>query len=147
METHDVFGYTRRLRAESREGQIKRDYMTSFGEPVASRRATSHAASPPTFPRHTQPSAPPRPPWSAVQSPDLCDPREPASDPQTASLGARWSGAATAAGSSPHWWSCDETNRKWRQRSSQVSSKMIYCMCPRSTKRFLLPPPDSLPSN
>lgn len=105
METHDIFGYTRWLRAADWGGQIKKDYTTSTGERFASQHTTSYAASLPTFLRHIRPSAPPRLPWSDVQSPDRCDQRGPESDPQTASLWARWSWVVTAAGSSPHWWS------------------------------------------
>lgn len=99
METHNIFGYTWRLRAADWGGQIKKDYTLSAGEHVAAQCGASYAASLPTSLRHIRPSAPPRLLWSDVQNPARCDQRGPESDPRTASLWARWSWEATAAGS------------------------------------------------
>lgn len=131
LEGNHQHGNTRRLwlheEAPSweqvREGGEEQDYKSSLRRVscINSQRVlplnkqpplpavSSYVASPPTCPRPAQPSAPPRLLWSVVQSPDRCDRRGPECDPQTASLWARWSWAATASGSSPRWWSCAGT--------------------------------------
>lgn len=102
VETHHVFGYARRPRAE-KPGRTDSESIffcrVGCSSDVAWRRTCLH---------HVRLSAPPRPPWCAARSPDRCGRRGPGSGPRTATLWVRWSWAATAGGSSPRSWIYDK---------------------------------------
>lgn len=107
VETHYVFGNTRRIRPK------KQKRGTKVVVELCGKNKNKNFAMVglPTLLQSTRPSARRQLPWSGVRNLDQCDRRGPGSDPQTASLWARWSWAATAAGSSPRWWSCERKNK------------------------------------
>lgn len=150
METHNIFGYTRGLQAESNSerGIIRYLSMHNCGNSQCTIPVQVILLllsdiwsviicydSLPTLLQSTQPSTPPLLPLSDGQNPDQCDQRVPESDLQTASLEVRWSLTATAASSLPHWWSCKWTGschfyRKtaMRTRETHMSSHTLLLL-------------------
>lgn len=96
-----------------RADEVRQRVMTSEQIPVPF-PPPSHVLPDATCPGHRRPSAPQRLQWSGAQNPGRCGRRGLAYGPQTATLWARWSSAATAAGSSPRWWS-------WRRAAGNNS--------------------------